>query len=103
MCIIPVEVNCKLVVGKFNAILLDHLAIYKCISPNQFLLMSLDGVLYPMVVEEARLKPGLIPTHKGPARTMSELKNAAKLVYTSTPHLQCISTGNSSSNQFASI
>ena len=36
------------------------LAIYKCISPNQFLLMSLDGVLYPMVVEEARLKPGLI-------------------------------------------
>ena len=27
-----------------------------------------------MVVEEARLKPGLIPAHKGPARTMSELK-----------------------------
>ena len=23
--------------------------------------MSLDGVLYPVVVEEARLKPGLIP------------------------------------------
>ena len=46
-----------------------------------------------MVVKEARLKPGLIPTHKGPARTMSELENAAKLVYTSTPHLQCISTG----------
>ena len=40
------------------------LAIYKCISPNQFLLMSLDGVLYPMVVEEARLKPGLISTNK---------------------------------------
>ena len=55
------------------------LAIYKCISPNQFLLMSLDGVLYPMVVEEARLKLGLISTHKGPARNMSELKNAAKL------------------------
>ena len=72
------------------------LAIYKCISPNQFLLMSLDGVLYPMVVEEARLEPGLVPTHKGPARTMSELKIAAKLVYTSNPQLQCISTGNSS-------
>ena len=42
------------------------LAIYKCISPNQFLLMSLDGVLYPMVVEEARLKLGLIPTHRRP-------------------------------------
>ena len=66
------------------------LAIFKCISPNQFLLMSLDGVLYPVVVEEARLKPGLIPTHKGPVRTMSELKNAAKLAYTSNPPLQCI-------------
>ena len=43
--------------------------------------MSLDGVLYPMVVEGARLKPGLISTHKGPARNMSELKNAAKLAY----------------------
>ena len=69
-------------------------AIYKCISPNQFLLMSLDGVLYPMVVEEARLKPGLVPTHTGPARTMSELKNAAKLAKLN-PQLQCISTGNS--------
>ena len=28
------------------------LAIYKCISPNQFLLMSLDGVLYPVVVAQ---------------------------------------------------
>ena len=72
---------------------LGPLAIYKCISPNQFLLMSLDGVLYPVVVEEARLKPGLIPTHKGPVRTMSELKNAAKLIFTSTL-LQCISTAN---------
>ena len=68
------------------------LAIYKCISPNQFLLMSLDGVFYSVVVEEARLKPGLVPTHKGPARTVSELKSSAKLVSTSNPHLQCIST-----------
>ena len=72
----------------------EPLAIYKCISPNQFLLMSLDGVLYPVVVEEARLKPGLIPMHKGPVRTMSELKNAARLVHTPTSPLQCISTEN---------
>ena len=32
------------------------LAIYKCISPNQFLLMSLDGILYPVIVEEAKIK-----------------------------------------------
>ena len=44
--------------------------------------MCLDAVLYPMVVEEARLKPGLTPTNKGPAWTISELKKAAKLTYT---------------------
>ena len=33
----------------------------------------------PVVVEEARLKPGLVATHKDPARTMSQLKNAAKI------------------------
>ena len=57
------------------------LAIYKCITPNQFLLRSLDGVLYTMIVEEARLNPGLIPTHKGPVRTLCELMNAAKIAY----------------------
>ena len=34
-------------------------AIYKCISPNQFLLMSLDGVLYPMVVRRSQAKTRL--------------------------------------------
>ena len=47
--------------------------------------MSLDGVLYHMTVEEARLKPGLIASHKGPARNISELKNAAKLAYATHP------------------
>ena len=68
------------------------LTIYKCISPNQFLLMSLDGVLYPMIVEEARLKPGLIPTHKGPVRTLSELRDAAKIVFRTEPQLQYVDT-----------
>ena len=68
------------------------LAIYKCISPNQFLLMSLDGILYPVIVEEARLKPGLVATHKGPARNMSELKKAAQLTYTNNHMFQCIKT-----------
>ena len=69
------------------------LAIYKCISPNQFLLMSLDGILYPVIVEEARLKPGLVATYKGPVRNMSELKKAAQLMYTNNHHMfQCIQT-----------
>ena len=68
------------------------LAIYKCISPNQFLLMSLDGILYPVIVEEARLKPGLVATHKGPVRHMSELKKAAQLMYTNNHMFQCVQT-----------
>ena len=69
------------------------LAIYKCISPNQFLLMSLDGILYPVIVEEARLKPGLVAMYKGPVRNMSELKKAAQLMYTNNHHMfQCIQT-----------
>ena len=69
------------------------LAIYKCISPNQFLLMSLDGILYPVIVEEARLKPGLIATHKGSVQNMSELKKAAQLTYTKNHYIfQCIQT-----------
>ena len=68
------------------------LAIYKCISPNQFLLMSLDGILYLVIVEEARLKPGLVATHKGPVRNMSELKKAAQLMYSNSHMFQCIQT-----------
>ena len=45
---------------------------------------------WSIIVEEARLKPGLISTHKGPARNMSELRNAAKLAYAIHPQLQCI-------------
>ena len=39
------------------------------------------NILYPVIVEEARLKPGLISTHKGPVRTLSELRDAAKIVF----------------------
>ena len=41
--------------------------------------------IIPYGCRRARLKPGLISTHKGPARNMSELKNAAKLAYATHP------------------
>ena len=50
------------------------LAIYKCVSPNQFLRMSLDGYLYPFLVEETRIKPGYIPTTRGNISHLAELK-----------------------------
>ena len=54
------------------------LAIYKCVSPNQFLLMSLDGYLYPFLVEETRIKPGYIPTTRGNVSHLQELKKAIR-------------------------
>ena len=50
------------------------LAIYKCVSRNQFLLMSLDGYLYPFLVEETRIKPGFIPTTRSNVSHLAELK-----------------------------
>ena len=34
------------------------LVIYKAVSPNQFILMSLSGQGYPHLIEESRIKPG---------------------------------------------
>ena len=50
------------------------LAIYMCVNPSQFLLMSLDGYLYPFLVEEIRIKPGFIPTTRGNVNHLAELK-----------------------------
>ena len=50
------------------------LVIYKAIGPNQFLLMSLTGQIYPHLIEETRLKPGSIWTSKGNVSTLAELK-----------------------------
>ena len=52
------------------------LEIYKSIGPNQFLLMSLAGQIYPHLIEETRLKPGSIWTSKGNVSTLAELKQA---------------------------
>ena len=50
--------------------------IYKAVGPNQFLLMSLDGQIYPHLIEETSLKPGTIWTSKGNVTTLVELRQA---------------------------
>ena len=50
------------------------LIIYKAIEPNQFLLMSLTGQIYPQLVEETRLKPGSIWTSRKNAHTLAQLR-----------------------------
>ena len=52
------------------------LVIYKAIGPNQFLLMSLDGIIYPKLIEESRLEAGSLWTHNGKVITLAELRHA---------------------------
>ena len=61
---------------KIACFFVGPLVIYKAIGPNQFLLMSLDGQIYPHLIEETRLKPGTIWTTKGNGTTLVELRQA---------------------------
>jgi hypothetical protein len=60
---------------KISCQFVGPLVIYKVVAPNQFLLMSLDGKVYPHLVEETRLKEGKIWTTKGNVSTLAELRN----------------------------
>ena len=49
----------------------EPLVIYRAVGPNQFLLMSLTGQIYPFLVKETRLKSGAIWTTKGNVHTLA--------------------------------
>ena len=61
---------------KINTYYVGPLVIYKTIGPNQFLLMSLDGIIYPKLIEELQLKAGSLWTHKRKVTTLAELRHA---------------------------
>ena len=61
---------------KINTYYVGPLVIYKAIGPNQFLLMSLDGIIHPKLIEESRLKAGSLWTHQDNATTLAELRHA---------------------------
>ena len=50
------------------------LVIYKAISDTQFLLMTIDGMVYPHLVEETRLKAVTLHSSQGPIRTLAQLR-----------------------------
>ena len=52
------------------------LIIYKCLSETQYVVMSIDGKLYPYVIEATRMKAGKIQTAKGAVETLAELRGA---------------------------
>ena len=57
------------------------LVVYKAISPNQFLIMSLTGEIYPRLIEESRMKPGVIRTTQGNVKTLAALKAVLRSGY----------------------
>ena len=63
---------------KITCTFVGPLVIYKAISPKQFFLMSLDGVLYPHLIEDTRIKPGYIHTTMGTVSTLSDLKRVLR-------------------------
>ena len=52
------------------------LVIFKTVGPNQFLLMSLDGLIYPHLIEQTRLKAGTTWTTKGNVNNLADLRKA---------------------------
>ena len=50
------------------------LVIYKTVSSNQFLLMSLIGEIYPRLIEETRIRPATLRTSLCNITTLAELK-----------------------------
>ena len=52
------------------------LIIFKAAGPNQFLLMSLDGLIYPHLIEQSRLKAGTIWATKGNVNNLADLRKA---------------------------
>ena len=52
------------------------LTIFKAVGPNQFLLMSLDGLIYPHLIEQLCLKAGTIWITKGNVNNIADLRKA---------------------------
>ena len=52
------------------------LVIFKAVGPNQFLLMSLDGLIYLHLIEQSRLKAGTIWTTKENVNNLADLRKA---------------------------
>ena len=61
---------------KINIYYVGPIVIYKAIGPNQFLLMSLNGIIYPKLIEELQLKTGSLWTHKRKVTTLAEPRHA---------------------------
>ena len=68
--------NFKIWIRKCSVGFVGLLIILKCLGPNQFILPFLDGIIYPFLIEETRLRPAVVRTITGNVTILSELKYA---------------------------
>ena len=67
-----IETGCR----KIRCNYIGPLIIFKAVGPKQFLLMSLDGLIYSHLLEQSRLKAGTIWTTKGNVNILANLRKA---------------------------
>jgi hypothetical protein len=70
----PAGANLRTASKKICCKFIGPLVIYKAISATSFILMSLDGKIFPYLIEHTRIKPGYIQTTKGTVGTLAELR-----------------------------
>ena len=61
---------------KIKCSYIGPLIIFKAVGPNQFLLISLDGLIYPHLIEQSRLKVGTIWTTKANVNNLADLRKS---------------------------
>ena len=61
---------------KIKCSYIGPLIIFKVVEPIQFLLMSLDGLIYPHLIQQSCMKAGTIWTTKGNVNNLADLQKA---------------------------
>ena len=73
---------------KFTCKFVGPLAVWKCFNPTQFVLMSLNGVIYSYQLEASMLKPAITRTSKGNVHTLHALRQIVRSEYVLKDSLQ---------------
>ena len=60
---------------KISVKYIGPVVIYKIIDPHNYLLMTLDGIMFKGIFKHERLKPTVIRTNRGNVQKLAELKH----------------------------
>ena len=69
--ILPLTSQLRTALRKVSIKYVDPLAVYEIVDPNNYLLITLDGILLRGLFEHKRLKPAVIRTNQGNVTNLS--------------------------------